>query len=85
MSFEIQQARRFAEEADERRRIDRERTAAAKTKPAPKLPTTASRELHTLADPKASDSDKLRAWLRVGMDLGMIEIRDASRVGMVTR
>ena len=54
-------------------------------KPAPKLPSKASRELHTLADPKASDGDKLKAWLRLGLDIGAIELRHVERLGVVTR
>ena len=79
MSFEIQEQRRFSEEAQARADAQR------KSKPAARLPVTASRDLQTLADPKASDGDKLKAWLRLGLDIGAVELRHVERLGVVTR
>ena len=50
-----------------------------------KPPANTDQALRTLASSSATDADKLRAWLRIGIDLGLVEIRDAARVGVVTR
>lgn len=42
--------------------------------------TNADRALATLANKSASEADRLRAWLRVGLDLGAIALRDADRL-----
>ena len=81
MSFEIQEQRRFSEESQARAEAQRQRKAA----PAPKAPTTASRELKTLADPSASDVDRFKAWIKIGLDLGAVELRHVDRLGVVTR
>ena len=75
-THEINRAARWAEEQAERK-------AKPKARKAP--PANVNEALRTLSSKSATEADKLRAWLCVGYDLGAIDLRDASRLGAVTR
>ena len=83
MSYFTAERRAFADAEERRERASKSKPKpAAKSKPAP---GTASRELQTLADPSASDADKFKAWLKVGLSLGAVELRHIERLGVSVR
>ena len=46
---------------------------------------TFARAIQVLANPKADEADRLRAWLRAGIDLGALQVRDVDRLNAFKR
>ena len=62
-----------------------QRNQARSATPKQTKPVSSSRAMKVLTNRTASDAERLRAWVRIGLDLGFIEVRDADQIGTARR